>query len=244
MPGDSNKYSQNPNLPHQIFPNIAIEFCIVTPYHVSIVIILFSLMFTPRVAKTFSTKIYEMKGISKRAIEEHLKLYTGYVNKYNEINEALTKLTDDDYAKANQSYSLIRELKVEFSFTYGGIVNHEVYFGHLGGSGGAPSGSLLKQIEIDFGSFEQYTKEMKATGIAARGWVWTAWNHHEKRLFNYLGDAQNTFPVWGATPIVAMDTYEHAYFIDFGAARAGYIDAFFENMDWNIVAQTFEKVRS
>lgn len=244
MPGDSNKYSQNPNLPHLIFPNIAIEFCIVTPYHVSIVIILFSLMFTPRVAKTFSTKIYEMKGISKRAIEEHLKLYTGYVNKYNEINEALTKLTDDDYAKANQSYSLIRELKVEFSFTYGGIVNHEVYFGHLGGSGGAPSGSLLKQIEIDFGSFEQYTKEMKATGIAARGWVWTAWNHHEKRLFNYLGDAQNTFPVWGATPIVAMDTYEHAYFIDFGAARAGYIDAFFENMDWNIVAQTFEKVRS
>ncbi len=183
-----------------------------------------------------------MKGISKRTVEEHLKLYTGYVNKYNEINDALAKLTDDDYGKANQSYSLIRELKVELSFAYGGIVNHEVYFTHLGGTGGSPTGDLLKQITKDFGSFEEYKKDVKVTGIAARGWVWTAWNHSEKRLFNYLGDAQNTYPVWGATPIVAMDTYEHAYFIDFGSARAGYIDAFFENMDWDVVAQTFDKV--
>lgn len=183
-----------------------------------------------------------MKGISKRTVEEHLKLYTGYVNKYNEINDTLTKLTDDDFAKANQSYSLIRELKVELTFAYGGIVNHELYFNHLGGSGGEPAGKLLSQIETDFGSIEHYKKEMKATGIAARGWVWTAWNHAEKRLFNYLGDAQNTFPVWGATPIVAMDTYEHAYFIDFGAARGGYIDAFFENMNWDVVAKSFGKL--
>jgi Fe-Mn family superoxide dismutase len=199
-------------------------------------------MFTPNTAQTFSPKIYEMKGISKRTVEEHLKLYAGYVSKYNEINENLAKLTDDDYTKANQSYSLIRELKVELTFAYGGIVNHELYFGHLGGSGGAPTGELLTQIEKDFGSFEQYKKDMKATGIAARGWVWTAWNHAEKRLFNYLGDAQNTFPVWGATPILAMDTYEHAYFIDFGAARGGYIDAFFENMNWNVVEKSFGKL--
>ena len=199
-------------------------------------------MFTPNTVQTFSPKIYEMKGISKKTVEEHLKLYTGYVSKYNEINENLAKLTDDDYTKANQSYSLIRELKVELTFAYGGIVNHELYFGHLGGTGGAPTGTLLAQIEKDFGSFEQYKKDMKATGIAARGWVWTAWNHAEKRLFNYLGDAQNTFPVWGATPIFAMDTYEHAYFIDFGAARGGYIDAFFENMNWDVVAKSFGKL--
>jgi Fe-Mn family superoxide dismutase len=199
-------------------------------------------MFTPNTALTFSPKIYEMKGISKKTVEEHLKLYTGYVSKYNEINENLTKLTDDDYTKANQSYSLIRELKVELTFAYGGIVNHELYFGHLGGTGGTPTGELLTQIEKDFGSFEQYKKDMKATGIAARGWVWTAWNHAEKRLFNYLGDAQNTFPVWGATPIVAMDTYEHAYFIDFGAARAGYIDAFFAHIDWSVVEKSFAAI--
>lgn len=197
-------------------------------------------MFTAHAIQTFSPSIYEMKGISRKTVEEHLKLYTGYVNKYNEINQALSKLTDDDYAKANQSYSLIRELKVELTFAYGGIVNHELYFGLLGGSGGAPSGKLLMHIEKDFGSFDRYMQDMKATGIAARGWVWTAWNHAEKRLFNYLGDAQNTFPVWGATPILAMDTYEHAYFIDFGSARAPYIDAFFENVNWTNIEESFE----
>jgi len=81
--------------------------------------------------KTFSDSIYSMKGISKKTVEEHLKLYQGYVTKYNEIMEKLSMLTDDDYAKANQSYSLIRELKVELTFAYGGVVNHELYFAHL-----------------------------------------------------------------------------------------------------------------
>lgn len=201
-------------------------------------------MFTPKKALTFSPKIYEMQGISKKTVEEHMKLYNGYVTKYNEVNDSLSKLTDDDFTKANQSYSLIRELKVELTFAYGGIVNHEMYFGHLGGAGGVPTGKLLAQIEKDFGSFDAYKKDLKATGIAARGWVWTAWNHSEKRLFNYLGDAQNSYPVWGATPVLALDTYEHAYFIDFGSARAGYIDAFFKNIDWSVVGKNFDSVIS
>lgn len=202
------------------------------------------IMFTPKKALTFSPKIYEMEGISKKTVEEHMKLYNGYVTKYNEVNDSLSKLTDDDFTKANQSYSLIRELKVELTFAYGGIVNHEMYFGHLGGAGGVPTGKLLAQIEKDFGSFDAYKKDLKATGIAARGWVWTAWNHSEKRLFNYLGDAQNSYPVWGATPVLALDTYEHAYFIDFGSARAGYIDAFFKNIDWSVVGKNFDSVIS
>jgi len=177
--------------------------------------------------KTFSSKIFQMKGISKKTVEEHLKLYQGYVNKYNEIQEKLAALTDDDFSKDNQVYSMIRELKTELSFAWGGVVNREIYFGHLGGKGGLPKGSLLKQIEKDFGSFENYKKDLKATGIAARGWVWTAWNKKEGQLFNYLGDTQNTFPVWYATQILALDTYEHAYFIDYGVNRASYIDAFF-----------------
>ncbi len=200
-------------------------------------------MFTPKVAQTFSPHLIEMSGLSRKSVEEHLKLYAGYIAKYNEINSALEKLTDDDYAKANQSYSLIRELKVELTFAYGGIINHEVYFGHLGGSGAAPTGKLMAQIVKDFGSFDAYKKDMKATGIAARGWVWTAWNTMEGRLFNYIGDAQNSYPVWGCVPIVALDTYEHAYFMDYGVARAAYIDAFFTNMDWAVVERTFEKIQ-
>lgn len=192
--------------------------------------------------KTFHESIYEMKGISKKAVEEHMKLYQGYVTKYNEIQEKLAALTEDDYAKANQTYSLIRELKVELTFAYGGIVNHEIYFDHLGGDGSEPTGELMKQIEKDFGSFENYKKDLKASGIAARGWVWLAWNERENRLFNYVGDAQNSFPVWFAKPIMAMDVYEHAYFMDFGSARAGYIDSFLQNMDWSKVEENFEDV--
>ena len=55
------------------------------------------------------------------------------------------------------------------------------------------------------------------------------------RLFNYIGDAQNTFPVWNATPLVALDVYEHAYFLDYQTDRAAYIDAFFANLDWDVV---------
>lgn len=193
-------------------------------------------------AKKFSDKILKMKGISKKTVEEHLKLYQGYVNKYNEIQEKLSALKDDDLAKANQVYSTIRELKVELSFAWGGVINHEIYFSHLGGKGGKPSDSLLKQIEKDFGSFENYKKDMKATAISARGWVWTGFNYREGRLINYLGDSQNTYSMWGVEPLVALDTYEHAYFIDYGVNRGGYVDSFFENLDWKVVEENFQGI--
>lgn len=195
-----------------------------------------------RASKTFSDSLMSMNGISKKTVEEHLKLYQGYVNKYNEINEKLSGLKDEDYEKANQVYSAIRELKLELSFAWGGIVNHEIYFDHLGGKGGQPSADVSSQIKKDFGSYEAYKKDVKATGISARGWVWTAWNFEEKRLFNYLGDAQNAFPIWGAEPVLALDTYEHAYFIDFGVNRGGYIDVFFDNIDWNKIGTNFAKL--
>jgi Fe-Mn family superoxide dismutase len=77
--------------------------------------------------------------------------------------------------------------------------------------------------------------------MGGRGWAWTAYDWDEGRLFNYIGDAQNTFPVWNATPLVALDVYEHAYFIDFGTDRAGYIDAFFNNLDYDVVSDWAQK---
>lgn len=191
--------------------------------------------------KKFSDKILTMKGITKKTVENHLKLYQGYVNKYNEIIEKLDKLTADDYAKGNQVYSTIRELKIELSFSWGGIINHEIYFDHLGGKGGKPTGKLMEQIEKDFGSFEHYIRDVRATAMSARGWVWTGWNQIEERLFNYLGDAQNSYLVWGVTPLLALDTYEHAYFADFGTDRASYINVFFENLDWKKIQNNFEE---
>src|SRR4029450_3885216 len=88
-------------------------------------------------------ELLELDGISRESIEAHYKLYEGYVNKRNEI---LEKLGSVDLAAANQVYSELRALKVELSFAIGGIKNHEIYFEHLGGSGGAPDGLVGRVI--------------------------------------------------------------------------------------------------
>jgi Fe-Mn family superoxide dismutase len=184
---------------------------------------------TPRELKP---ALLELDGISRAAVEAHYKLYEGYVNKRNEI---LEKLDGVDLSSANQVYSEVRALKLDLTFAIGGIKNHELYFEHLGGDGGAPSGVVRQLLERDFGSVEAWRSDLKATGMAGRGWAWTAYDWDEGRLFNYIGDAQNTFPVWNATPLVALDVYEHAYFLDFQTDRASYIDAFFDNLDWSVV---------
>ncbi len=176
--------------------------------------------------------LLELDGISRAAVEAHYKLYQGYVAKRNEILGALDGV---DLASANQVYSELRALKLDLTFAIGGIKNHELYFEHLGGGGGDPGGAVKQLFERDFGSVDAWRSDLKATGMAARGWAWTAYDWDEGRLFNYIGDAQNTFPVWNATPLVALDVYEHAYFLDYQTDRASYIDAFFDNLDWDVV---------
>ncbi len=191
------------------------------------------------IAKPLKSSLLTMDGISKKTIEEHHKLYTGYVNKANEILDALMTV---DYSKANQTYSLLRELKVELSFALGGVKNHEIYFDNLGGKGGKPTGELFATIEKNFGSYDVWEKDFKATGLAARGWVWLSYDSDRGTFFNYLGDAQNTFPIWNAIPILALDTYEYAYFLDYSIDRKSYIEAFMRNIDWNVVEQRFANI--
>jgi len=183
-------------------------------------------------ARELKPALYELDGISREAVEAHYKLYQGYVAKRNEI---LGKLADVDLSSANQTYSDLRSLKVDLTFAIGGIKNHEIYFEHLGGHGGDPAGIFGDLVKRDFGSVEAWKADLKATGLAGRGWAWTAYDWDEGRLFNYIGDAQNTFPIWNATPLVALDVYEHAYFLDFATDRASYIDKFFDNLDYDVV---------
>jgi Fe-Mn family superoxide dismutase len=183
-------------------------------------------------ARALKPALLELDGISSQTIEAHNKLYQGYVAKRNEI---LGKLATVDLGTANQAYSELRALKVELSFAVGGIKNHELYFDHLGGVGGDPKGAFGNLVVRDFGSVAAWRADLKATALAGRGWAWTAYDWDERRLFNYIGDAQNSYPVWNATPLVALDVYEHAYFLDFGTDRAGYIEAFFANLDYGVV---------
>jgi superoxide dismutase, Fe-Mn family len=184
--------------------------------------------------------LLELDGISRPSVEAHYRLYQGYVAKRNEI---LGKLAAVDREAANQVYSDLRALKVDFTFAIGGIKNHELYFEHLGGSGGSPSGAIGRLIDRDFGSADAWRADLTATGMAGRGWAWTAYDWDERRLYNYIGDAQNSFPVWNATPVVALDVYEHAYFLDYQTDRAAYIEAFLGNLDWDVVNGWVEAYR-
>lgn len=181
--------------------------------------------------KVFST---ESAGIKRATHEAHLKLWQGYARKTNEIRKALSELTADS-TKANQIYSQLRSLKVDYSFAYQGLINHNIYFDTIGGRGGAPTGTVADLIKSSFGTPETWAEDWKASGLAARGWVFLAFDHDEKRLFNYVGDAQNTFPVWNHTCVLAMDVYEHAYFLDFAEKRAAYVDAYMKVIDWDAV---------
>ncbi len=187
--------------------------------------------------------LLKMKGISEKNVTEHLKLYNAYVNKYNEIMDKISAFSNDEAKAGNGTYAPIRELRVELTFAMGGVKNHEVYFANLGGEGGKPAGALLSQIERDFGSYERLEAELRGAASSARGWAHLAYDREYKRLFVYVGDAQNTFPMWNNVPLIALDVYEHAYYFDYQTARAPYIDAFFANLDWKDVETRFEAAK-
>jgi superoxide dismutase, Fe-Mn family len=178
--------------------------------------------------------LLELDRISRVSVLAHYELYRGYVTKRNEILARLAAAAGD---------SELRALKIDLSFAIGGMKNHELYFEHLGGDGGNPAGAIGRLIERDFGSGEAWRTDLKLTAIGSRGWAWTAYDWDEARLFNYIGDAQNTFPIWNATPLIALDVYEHAYVLDFQTDRGAYIDAFFDNLDWGVVNDSVWKHR-
>ncbi len=171
----------------------------------------------------------DLEGLSLKMLEQHYKLYEGYVKKSNEIQ---IKVESADKSEANGVYSFIGELKRQETFAVNGMKLHEVYFGHLQGDG-KPAGELLAMIEKDWGSLDEWKNEMIATGMSARGWAITAFDYRDNRLHVYGSDGHNVGAVWGAAPVIVLDVYEHAYFIDYGIGRKAYIDSFFKNLDWN-----------
>lgn len=183
------------------------------------------------IAKPLKTK--KMDGFSERQLEEHHGiLYQGYVNKVNEIRK---KMETVDYGKANQTFSDLRAMKIEETFALNGVKLHEAYFDNMGGLGGRATGKALTLIERDFGTFAKWEEDFKATGLAVRGWVVLAYDREDGRLHNFGSDSHNLGPIWDAVPVLVMDTYEHAYMIDYGVKRPPYIDAFMKNIDWDVV---------
>ena len=191
-------------------------------------------------ARELKPALLELYGISRASMEAVYSVYLEYVDRRNEI---VRELAAADLAGANQVYSEVRELKLELSFAISAIKNHELFFEQLGGAGGDPRGRIARRIIRDFDSVEAWRADLIATAMASRGWAWSAHDWDERRLFNYLGDSQATFPVWNATPLVALDLDEHAYFLDFGIDRGAYVAAVLDNLDWAVVNDSMSRYR-
>ncbi len=174
------------------------------------------------------------EGISEKTLTiHHDKLYVGYVNKKNEIEEKLLPLMQGgDVASANQSYSELRALLDGLTFSANGTYLHEWYFESLAGAG-VPQGPFADALIARFGSMENFLKFFAAAGMAARGWAVLAWDTKSQALQVYIGDAHNQGGVWGAVPVLVMDVYEHAYFLDYGSDRKAYIESYLKQLNWD-----------
>ena len=176
-----------------------------------------------------------LKGISEKLIQSHWENnYSGAVKALNTVRGRLAQALTD----ANTPPYVYNGLKREQLMRTGSVVLHEFYFANLGGDGKA-AGELRTRIAASFGSFDAWESEFRkiALGLGGgSGWVVLGYNQKLKLLENYWLADHATAPAFTA-PMLVLDMYEHAYQLDYGAAAAKYIDAFFSNIQWDAVGQ-------
>jgi superoxide dismutase, Fe-Mn family len=176
-----------------------------------------------------------LKGLSEKLIQSHWENnYGGSVKALNTVRGRLTQALND----ANTPPYVYNGLKREQLFRTGSVVLHELYFANLGGDGKAPA-DLRSRIASSFGTYDAWESEFRKIGQGlggGSGWVVLGYNTRLKVLENYWMADHSTNPP-ETTPLLVMDMYEHAYQMDYGAAAAKYIDAFFANVQWDAVAK-------
>jgi len=191
--------------------------------------------FTP---KTFT--IPTLKGITAKNIEEHLKLYAGYVKNTNLVLEKVAELKSDPEKNAY----LIGEVNRRFGFEYNGMRNHEVYFSSLeGGASSITDGPLKKMITETWGSFEVWLAEFKSIALTRGiGWAMLYFDRKENRLLNAWVDEQHLGQLQDCALILALDMWEHSYVADYQpSGKKNYVEDFFVNLNWSVIESNFKK---
>ncbi|ETW98046.1 MAG: superoxide dismutase, partial [Candidatus Entotheonella factor] len=186
------------------------------------------------IVKPLPFKPNRLNGLSVSLLESHYENnYGGAVRRLNAIETRLANL-----AWSTASVFEINGLKREALIASGSMILHEIYFDSLGGPGGDPPDAQLKAaLERSFGSLTSWRAEFVAMGKAlagGSGWVLLSWSERLGRLVNqWASDHAHGLP--GGTPLLALDMYEHAYHLDFGANAGAYVDAFMQNINWEYV---------
>ena len=186
----------------------------------------------PYAAKDYS-KLIGMEGFSETLLKNHFTLYQGYVTNTNKVLDTLAQMLKDGKTGAYEYAELKRRLGWEFN----GMRLHEYYFENLGGKGGLnPGGKLYKKMVEDFGSYENWEKDFRATGaMRGIGWVVLYQDPANGSLINFWINEHDVAHPAGSNPLLIMDVFEHAFMIDYGLKRADYIEAFFKNIQWGAV---------
>jgi len=184
-----------------------------------------------------------LKGISEKNIQEHLKLYAGYVKNSNLILEKINEPAQDVEKNA---YAL-GEIQRRFGFEYNGMRNHEVYFASL--EGGAKNLSedseLKKAITEEWGSFDLWQNRFKSIALTRGiGWAMLYYDRKETRLLSTWVDEQHLGQLQDCTLILALDMWEHSFVYDYSTSeKKKYVEAFFENLNWEVVEKNFGEVK-
>lgn len=184
--------------------------------------------------------IPELKGISKQNIEEHLKLYAGYVKNTNAILDQVENLSSD----LDENAQVLTELQRRFSFEFNGMRNHEYYFSAFeGGASEISDGDLKKAIEKEWGSFDHWLSLFKSIAkTRGVGWAILYYDPVVDRLVNGWVDEQHLGHLLGLTPILCLDMWEHSFVADYQPSGKGkYIDDFFANLNWSKIEENFAK---
>jgi superoxide dismutase, Fe-Mn family len=175
---------------------------------------------------------WTLSGLSLKLIESHYENnYGGALRRLNAITEQLESL---DFATAPGH--IINGLKREELVALNSTLLHELYFASMGGEGKVTSG-MSEALARDFGSVERWRAQFSAMGYAlggGSGWVLLSWMPRDQRLINQYA-SEHSQAIASGIPLLALDMYEHAYHIDFGANARAYVDTFLRNVDWHAV---------
>jgi Fe-Mn family superoxide dismutase len=161
--------------------------------------------------------------------------HQGYVNGWNSAEETLA-----DNREAGDFSSSAGAIG-DVTHNGCGHILHSIFWNNMSPDGGGePAGALAARIEEDFGSYDAWKGEFEAAAGAAGGWALLVYDSHSEQLRNVVVDKHDQGALWGSHPILALDVWEHSYYYDYGPDRGSFVDAFFQVVDWDDVADRYE----
>ncbi|MCR4283722.1 MAG: Fe-Mn family superoxide dismutase [Parcubacteria group bacterium] len=186
----------------------------------------------------YETKNFEAligtEGFSDTLLKNHFTLYEGYVANFNKLNDILIAMEKEDKFGSPE----FAELNRRFGWEFNGMRLHELYFGNISKVGKEinKNADLYKKIEEEWGSYDMWEKDFRSMGaMRGIGWVILYYDKESGRLFNVWVNEHDVGHLSGATPLLVMDVFEHAFLTDYGLKRADYIANFMKVIDWNTV---------